>query len=372
MAGALVAAQQQVDLSKLPLYHANSKKDTFTAEEWVERVQRAKDAGVWNDVLTTSYVYNALREGALTWYRTLKWSNVDNTDWNAVKQAFLEAYGTTHTSRTTTTALQDLKQNNDTVIDYYTKVVEVMSDLQALMPPGTIGAPALTFAPEIVALAGFNALADAIKDGTVERIANHGAQRMIYFLATQVFINGLKPEIRAEVMKQNPLTIMNACTMAQTVEKINTAKKPSNTIGGSILEIDLENAGESEMQIDQLQAQIDELQKRKTWIANRRPWTGQNGTGGAQTGNRGFGGNSAGNPFKKENPARGKKCHYCKKMNHFQRDCKKRIRENGQMVSPPARVNEQRETNDPDDRNCHPFSEGQQFGQLDSLFGALN
>ena len=66
-AAAVLATQQQVDLYKLPLYHANAKKDLFTAEEWVEHVQRAKDAGTWNDVTTTSYVYNTLREGALTW-----------------------------------------------------------------------------------------------------------------------------------------------------------------------------------------------------------------------------------------------------------------------------------------------------------------
>jgi hypothetical protein len=160
----MLAAQRQVDLSKIPLFHANSKKDCFTAEEWVERVQRAKDAGTWDDVTTTTYVYNAMRDGALTWYRTLKWSNVDNDNWAAVKQAFLEAYGTTHTSRTTTTALHELKQNSDSVIDYYTKVVEAMSDLQALLPDGALGRPAVPFEPEMLAIAEFRDLDQAIKD----------------------------------------------------------------------------------------------------------------------------------------------------------------------------------------------------------------
>ena len=364
---ALLAAQREVDLSKLPLFHANAKKDTFTAEEWVERVQRAKDAGTWNDVVTTSYVYNALREGALTWYRTLKWSSVDNRDWAQVKQAFLEAYGTTHTSRTTATALQDLKQNNDSVIDYYTRVVEVMSDLQALMPAGTLGAPANPYPPEIAALGGFNALADAIKDGGVERLVDHGAQRMIYFVATQIFVNGLKAEIRSEVMKQNPLTIMNACTMAQTVEKIHTAKKPA-TLGGSIMEV---TEGGEEETPEQLQLQIDELQRRKQWAASKRPWQGQNGTGtGSSFGNGRNYGN--GNPGRRNNPAQGKRCHYCKKMNHFQKECKKRARDNAPMVPPPNRVSEQTTGNDSEGYNCHPFSDGQQLGQLDGIFGSLN
>ena len=377
---AVVAAQQQVDLSKLPLYHANSKKDVFTAEEWVERVQRAKDAGNWNDNLTTSYVYNALREGALTWYRTLKWSNVNNQVWADVKQAFLEAYGTTHTSRTTTTALHELKQNSDSVIEYYTKVVEVMSDLQALLPPGGLGQPAVGIKPEIAALQGFNGLANDIKTSQVTDLIDFGAQKMIYFVATQIFVSGLKPELRTEVMKQNPVTIMAACTLAQTHEKINLSKKTTNTVGGSIIS-EITDGDEA----DQLQLQIDELQKRKTWALSKRPWQasggagnfGQNRNPGTANSGSGYnpnnGGNSGANSFRRENPARGKKCHYCKKMNHFQRDCKKRIAENGQMVSPPKGVSEQRTADDPDGHNSHPFSQqGQQFGPMESLFGSLN
>ena len=85
------------------------------------------------------------------------------------------------------------------------------------------------------------------------------------------------------------------------------------------------------------------------------------------------GGNSGSGAFRRENPARGKKCHYCKKMNHFQRECKKRLAENGQMVSPPKGVSEQRTADDPDGYNCHPFSQqGQQLGPMESLFGSLN
>ena len=35
---------------------------------------------------------------------------------------------------------------------------------------------------------------------------------------------------------------------------------------------------------------------------------------------------------KRNNPAFGKTCHYCKKKNHFQSDCHKRKRENGALV----------------------------------------
>ena len=38
-AAGVLAANQQVDLPKLPLYHTNAEKDVFTAEEWVEQVE---------------------------------------------------------------------------------------------------------------------------------------------------------------------------------------------------------------------------------------------------------------------------------------------------------------------------------------------
>ena len=381
-AAAVIAAAQQVDLSKLPLYHADAKKDAFTAEEWVERVQRAKDAGTWNDVTTTSYVYNALRQGALTWYRTLKWSNVNNQVWADVKRAFLEAYGTTHTSSTTTTAINELKQNNDSVIVYYTKVVEVMSDLQALLPPGALGVPEVPFPAEIRNLAGFVGLADDIKNNCTIQAVDYGAQRMIYFIATQIFISGLKTELRQEVMKQNPLTIMQACSMAQTQEKIITFKKP-NSAGTTtfVTEIKEGEPGDHESE-DAIQCQIDELQRRKTWVASRnRNWQGQSGSGSNSGSNGRAGGYSNGNGNGnngnrtnqpgKSNPAKGKKCHYCGKMNHFQKDCRKRAADKAPMVTPPGRVNENR-TDDSDGHQCHPFQGDYQSQDISGIYQSLN
>ena len=370
----LLEAARQVDLSKIPLFHANTKKDVFTPEEWIDRVQRAKDAGTWNDATTTSYVYNALREGALTWYRSLNCSGVNNTIWAEVKTAFLKAYGTTHTSRTTTTTINDLKQGSHTVIDYYTKVVEAMTDLQALMPPNALGRPAVLYRPEIQAVDQFRAVPENIRVGCVDDHVKFGAQQMIYFVATQIFINGLNSDIRAEVMKANPVTIMDACTEAQTIEKINKSNK---TVGASNLIASIDGANANPEEDDDLKHQIDEL-KRRHWAA-KRTFNPSNGNGAARSGNgaRGNsnGGYSGGNPNnnnnKRSNPAQGKKCHYCKKLNHFQKECRARLSAGAPMVPPPGRVAEQRPAgNDPDGRNCHPFSEGGQYDALDAIYNA--
>ena len=38
-----VPALMQLDLAKLSIWSGDIKKDGYTAEQWVERVQRAKD-----------------------------------------------------------------------------------------------------------------------------------------------------------------------------------------------------------------------------------------------------------------------------------------------------------------------------------------
>ena len=59
-ADALLAAQRQANESKLPLWYGDSRKDVFTPDEYIERLERAKDAGTWGDPQALSYVFNAL------------------------------------------------------------------------------------------------------------------------------------------------------------------------------------------------------------------------------------------------------------------------------------------------------------------------
>ena len=68
---AAVEAQRQVDLSKIPFFHGDVKQDQFTPEQWIDRVNRARVAGNWNNEKTASYLYNSFRDKALTWFRTL-------------------------------------------------------------------------------------------------------------------------------------------------------------------------------------------------------------------------------------------------------------------------------------------------------------
>ena len=61
---------RQADLAKLPLF-SGDKTDIFTCEQWISRVQRAKDSSGWNNARTMTYVLNALRGSAFAYTRSI-------------------------------------------------------------------------------------------------------------------------------------------------------------------------------------------------------------------------------------------------------------------------------------------------------------
>ena len=101
---------RQADLAKLPFFTV-TKADTFTCEQWIARVQRAKDTSGWDDAHTMTYVLNALRGFAFAWTRSINRSNkVDINNWNSFKAGLLNAFSVIRTSRTTTINLTSLLQ----------------------------------------------------------------------------------------------------------------------------------------------------------------------------------------------------------------------------------------------------------------------
>ncbi len=61
---------QQADLAKLRLF-SGDKSNIFTCEQWISRVQRAKDSSGWNNARTMTYVLNALRGSAFAYTRSI-------------------------------------------------------------------------------------------------------------------------------------------------------------------------------------------------------------------------------------------------------------------------------------------------------------
>jgi len=61
---ALAAAAEQ-ELHKITFWYGDPGRDSFTAEYWIQRVERIRTATQWNDETTASHALNSLRGRAL-------------------------------------------------------------------------------------------------------------------------------------------------------------------------------------------------------------------------------------------------------------------------------------------------------------------
>lgn len=327
---------RQSELAKLPIF-AGDSKDQFTAEQWVERIDRARRASNWDEDQTMAFVFNALRGHALLWYDSLRRTGIDRDNWAPFSAAFLESWSATRTARTTTVNLADLRQGqNETVNCFYPRVVKAVDDLEALVPGRAFPLPATPFPQEFTAVAGFAALAANIKTAAANDLVTHGATAAFNHMALNLFVSNLRPALRDEVLKLKPTTLYDAFQQAIQLEHIHTDPKRT-TLPAMPVDVssppDASAAASSAApdDSDDLDKEIDALNFKLRNLKNRR----DNRAGTSN--NRPFSrsGNSASRnnrPADRSAASRDVICHYCQKRGHFQIDCRSRKRDNAPMV----------------------------------------
>ena len=323
--------QRQVELSKLRLFFGSKDKDQFTAEQWVERIRRAKDSVRWNDAQTMSAVYNALRSKALAWFESLCRSNIDQDVWADFLKAFLEAYSTTKTSRTTTLNLADLRQgSNECVVDFYPRVIRVIDDIEA-MTPAQFEAPANPFPPEFLAVAAFVAVPAGVKRDCVNNLIKAGATHAFNFIGLHLFIAGLKPYLHEEIMKAPPADLYAAFQAASSLEKIHTEPRKSSAASQNVYKVteDHQDKNEEDGGDADVDAECAALSARIKTLRNKQRKPG----GKKASSNKPSKPNSAA----ATNNSDYNKCRYCKIEGHLQKNCYSRIKANAPMVDKQGR-----------------------------------
>ncbi len=329
-----------MDLARIPIW-SGTKDAVFSPEQWIDRIQKAKgpNAGNWTNDTTMSYVYNALRGDALTWYDALPTLGYDNTQWDDFKAAFIRTYGTTRTARTAALNLSEIRQNgSEPAARYIARVIKIVADIQALAP-ANLPAPAVPYIDEIRALAGWGALADARKEANIQLLMQAGATDAYQRLGMQLFIAGLRPNLRVELMKANPNTMRAAFDAAIDAEKImaeprrdkapnilavNSYEDPSdaNSEASDAEEEETAEGGEEDAEINALSAKLKMLKKK---INNKR----QTQSKSASKPNGQNGKKSANN---KQGEKKNGTCRYCSKEGHFQAECYSRKAAGAPMV----------------------------------------
>ena len=338
----LINAGRQLDLAKIPLW-SGSKDSAFSAEQWIERIDKARavGAGNWNDGTTMSYVFNALRGDALVWFDALPTLGYNTALWIEFKAAFIRTYGSTKTARTAALNLSDIKQGpTESSARYISRVIKLIADVKDLAP-AQLPQPAEPFAVEIRGLVGYAGVADAIKTDMVQNILRAGAQDAYNRVGMQLFIAGLKPNLRTELMKSNPANMREAFDAVIDYEKICSEPRKGAQISGietNNAESDAENDAENDANEDNnddeeegalicaLNSKLKLLKKKaaaKKNKAKKQANSSSNGQSSSANRQRSDGARAQTKPGS---------CRYCKKEGHFQAECYARKAANAPMV----------------------------------------
>jgi hypothetical protein len=134
-------------------------------------------------------------------------------------------------------------------------------------------------------------------------------------VAIQLFVAGLKPSIRDEMMKNMPVLLWEAFQQAITLEKIHTPLKTNMPAVNEIA--DEQDNDEIDGEIEAVRAQLNRLTSKKSQY---RPQGKFNPSGGSGYRNNGQQGKSSQN-----SNLRDVICRVCKKKGHFQDKCFTRI-----------------------------------------------
>ena len=336
MAAAQAEALRQADLAKIPIWTGSKTVDQFSAEQWIERIQKAKTASGWTDNQTMSFVFNALRADSLLWYDSLSRSGVDKNVWNDFKTAFLQAYSSIRTTRSTIVNLADVKQQqNEPVVSYYPRVIKTIDDLESLVPEAGFPTPANPWPAQITGLAGWDGVADAIKTTLLEILIKTGATHAFNHMGLHLFLTNLKPTLRDELLKAPPATLYDAFNHAVTLERIHT--EPKKAPQQAVAPVD----EQSDIPSDEEDPQIAELSHKLKMLKQKR-----NKAQGA-TGNPNRQQSRTGQQQQQRASNDYNKCRYCKKPGHLQKVCNSRLKSGAPMV----------------DKDGNPYKSVQDIGQ---------
>ena len=279
----------------LPLFYGKKEKDTITPHILLDRMEAAAPIAGWDtDARKCAEFFLTLRDRALIWWSSLDEYDVNKQDWAIVKREFLAAYEPRFTARTTCTNFQDLVQRQgENIHDYFLRVTESFKRMCDAKPAniGDIRADE----PDEMA----NTAAARLQ---LRNVKKEGLMDMQRFFLHQLFIAGLKDEIRSKVMEAGKDNIQESLAHARELEVILNDKKKSNVVA---------SIPECEGLCDEELEAVNAIRFQRGQQPFRR---------------QGFQPNQAyrSNPSQPTSTPSKIVCRYCKIPGHLQKDCRKR------------------------------------------------
>jgi hypothetical protein len=322
---------RQADLEKLPLF-SGDKTNIFTCEQWISRVQCAKDSSGWTNARTMTYVINALRGSAFAYTRSINLaSDVDIDNLDSFKVALLDSFSAVRTSQTTTVNISNLIQGqNECVINYYIQVADSINDMASLKKLNQQRVPQNPFGPILRALPEVVATVVEVRAQVALDLVNFGVQDCYDNIALHLFVSGLRPNIRDEVIRQSPTALNEAKAFASDAEKQATiphSKTPCATSLPVMPVEDNDNADtvETEAELFAALEEAEKFQDCKIAVLKAKINHFRSNNQSSRPPNPGPSTSAPRPPKKAPNPAaKNIDCRYCGRKGHFQLDCNDR------------------------------------------------
>ena len=321
---AIAANDNTKRLTDVPKFYGNSK-DTLTAREFMKRLEQAANIGNWNNKRKCAEFCHLLHSEANGFMSaTLEKLEVGEEDWNEHKKLFLKYFDIKGTAKLNFFALHELKQGpSEKVREFWTKIQTQTKRIKETIDPARLENT------------HYNDWAqDSVVRVQKERAT--AATEIIDFFEKMLFIAGLYGEVRLKVMEAAPVLAVDALNAAMEAETLIADQKGTLKIPNKILAVktspeeeeagteepDEEDTEEAEALINALNA--IRIQKGKTPF-KKFPGNYQKSHG------NGNGAHNGARP--KMTNGEPMKCRYCKKTGHMQKECYKRIKENGAMIT---------------------------------------
>jgi hypothetical protein len=159
------------------------------------------------------------------------------------------------------------------------------------------------------------------------------------YVSLNLFVSGLKPHIREEVMRQTPKTLDEAFDMAVQSKKIIYAPtKTAGTMALPVMPVNQHNTPlpAEDNEADLLAALEDIEAENESSVAAIKTKLNKFCRNGQSSGNRSSANknsNKSSSGARKPNPDKDVKCRYCNKMGHYQLVCHSRKRDGAPMVA---------------------------------------
>jgi len=298
MAAALANHDRLKRSTDLPLFYGRKDKDSITAHQLINRFNRAAVIADWNEARQCSEFNLILRDKALLWWDALpnisEHANVQTNIIN-LKAAFLDYYAPKYTAKATCNLFVEMQQKvGESVTDYYLRVDDALKRLVEAKPAAMNDA--------VVA-----AIPAAIDLAQALIFKREGIRQDEQFFLQQLFIAGLREEIRTKVMEANPDSVREALRVARDTEVVYNDRKSK---GATINSVQNENSSDEE---NEKEGDVDAIRGRDGKFKSSK---GGKSQGKKDSGKTKFDGN----------------CRYCNKYGHSQKYCFSRKQNNAPMV----------------------------------------